>query len=183
MEEFLSAFGWWFVFVYAVIQTITIVIPPLGALFAQLAAISLLGPLLGVVLIYLVSTPAFCINFYLSRKYGRPLVLRIVGEGGMKKMDEVFLEAGVGTLVILKVLQGGYFDYVSYAAGLSKISWREFLIVNFFGGIPYSILSYLVFRYSNDLFKSVLILQGVTISLIAISIGINRAKLNKKKTP
>ncbi len=183
VQSWLESFGSWIILAYVLIQTITIVVPPLGALFAQLAVLSIFGPLKGVVLIYLVSTPAYCINFFLARRYGRPLVEKVIGKQGMAKMDNVFADAGVGTLVILKVLQGGYFDFVSYAAGLSKITWTEFLLVNIFGGIPYAILTYIVFLKSNNLIKSVIILQGLAIVLIAMSFLINHYKNKNKKSP
>lgn len=179
VQAWLADFGVWFVLVYVVAQTITIVVPPLGGLVFQLGAVAILGPFLGVVLIYIVSTPAFCINFFLARKYGRPLVERMIGKSGINKFDQLTSDAGVGTLVVLKVLQGGYFDYVSYAAGVSKVSTRDYLLINFIGGIPYSFLSYLIFSKSQNLFQSVILLQVLAGVLIAVSFAVNHFK-NKK---
>lgn len=179
VEAWLKSFGLWFIAVYIVAQTLSIVIPPIGGLVFQLAAISILGPLQGIVIGYLVTTPALCINFFLARRFGRPLVLRVLGKEGMKKLDDVFRDAGVGTLLILKVLQGGYFDYIAYAAGLSKISWKEFLLVNFLGGIPYSIIAYLIFLKAKSLIQSVIILQIFAALLIAIYVAYNHFKHTK----
>lgn len=179
VQAWLLDFGIWFVFVYIIAQTLTIIIPPLGGLVFQLGAVAILGPTLGVILIYLVSTPAFCINFFLARKYGRPLVERMIGKTGMAKFDQLTLEAGVGTLVVLKVLQGGYFDYVSYAAGISKISTRDYLLINFIGGIPYSIISFLIYSKTQNLVQSVIVLQVLAGVLIALSFAINHFR-NKK---
>lgn len=173
VQSWLADFGFWFVGVYIIAQTVTIIIPPLGGLVFQIGAVAILGPLLGVILIYLVSTPAFCVNFFLAKKYGRFLVERVISKGGLAKLDEIFADAGLGTLIVLKILQGGYFDYVSYAAGLAKISWREFLLVNFLGGIPYSVITYFIFSKSQNLVQSVVILQILAGSLIAISFAVN----------
>lgn len=182
VQAWLADFGVWFVLVYVIAQVITIIIPPLGGLVFQLGAVAILGPLLGVILIYIVSTPAFCINFLLARKYGRPLVQRMIGKNGVEKFDQVASDAGVGTLIVLKVLQGGYFDYVSYAAGISKISVTQYLLVNFLGGIPYSVLTYFIFSRTQNLVQSVIILQILAAMLIALSFGLNRYKLAKKDT-
>ena len=180
VTEWLKSFGPWFILVYVFTQILTIVIAPLGGLFAQIAIIAILKPFWGLVLVYLVSTPAFLINFYLSRKFGRPLVTKLIGTKAMSKIDHYAEDVDTVTLVLLKILQGGYFDYISYAVGLTNISFRIFALVNFLAGIPSIILSYFIFSTFDSLVWGVLTLWLTTGVLLAISIYVNH-RIRKHK--
>lgn len=175
----LSSFGPYVVLVYILIQAVTLVIPPLGAMFIWIGMIAILGPAKGLLLSYLVTTPVYCLNFLLSKRYGRPLVSKVIGKAGMGKVDHYAANAGIETLWILKIFENSYFDYISYAAGLTKISFRDFLIVNFLGGIPSSLITYFILIKSPNFLTSMILIQITAASLITISYFINRYR-NKK---
>ena len=59
--------------IYAVLQTIAIVFPPLGGMIFLLALIAVIGPI-AIFVSYFVTTPCYVLNFVLAKKYGRPLV-------------------------------------------------------------------------------------------------------------
>lgn len=168
--SWLSSFGPFLFIIYALIQIASIVIAPIGGTFIQYALIALIGPLKALSLIYLIATPTYVVNFFLARRYGRPLVKKVVGEKGLAKIDHYAKDAGVSMLIILKVLQGGYFDYISYAAGLTTISFHDFILINIFGGIPGTILAYVIFSKAPNFFSSVILLQIVAAILIALSL-------------
>ncbi|MBI3559161.1 TVP38/TMEM64 family protein [Candidatus Gottesmanbacteria bacterium] len=160
----LSSFGPFLIFVYILIQSAAIIIPPVPGAAFQIALIALFGPLKGLILIYLTVTPLYCINFLLAKKYGRPLVEKLSGQKTLAKVDHYTKEAGLGTLIILKLLQGSYFDFFSYGLGLTKIPFRQFFWVNLLGGIPADILDYFIFKNSPNFIISIIIIQ--------ISVGI-----------
>lgn len=135
-----------------------------------------MGPERGLVLSYLVTTPAYCLNFYLAKKFGRGIVQKFVGSKALGKIDHVAADAGVVALAIFRVLQGGYFDYVSYAAGLTKISWRDFLLVNFVGGIPGAVITYLVFSQFENFLAGVLAFYILTAVLVGLSLCLHHLR-------
>ena len=180
VRVWLESFGAWFYVVYIVVQTVSVIIAPIGGAFIWLPMMAILGPGKGLVLSYLVMTPAFCVNFYLAKKFGRNLVVKLVGRGSLLKIDHIAADAGVSTLAIFKVFQGGYFDYVSYAAGLTKISWKEFFLVNFLGGIPSALITYFVFSQFENFLAGVLVWYVITGLMVGIAVYIHH--LRRKQT-
>lgn len=179
VATWLSSFGIWFVLAYALIQAAAIIIAPIGGAFVWLPMLAIMGPGVGMLLTYFVSTPVYFINFFLAKKYGRSVVMRLVGKAGQEKIDQVAKEAGTFTFVILKVFQGGYFDYVSYAAGLTSMPLRTFTLINVLGGIPGTMITYFVLSRFDNFLTGVLAMYGVTGVLIGISIYLNRRLLKK----
>lgn len=158
VAKWLSSFGPFLFLIYAMVQASTIIIAPIGGLFMLIALIAVIGPLKAMILFYLVSTPSFIVNFYIGRKYGRPLVEKIIGKAAMKTVDHYASDAGVVTIIIFKVFQGGIFDYLSYAIGLTKIPARVFHLVNILGGIPATIVSYYILISFKNFTTSIIVL-------------------------
>lgn len=178
--NWLSSFGPFVILVYAIVQSVTLLIPPLGGTFILIGMLAILGPAKGLLLSYLVTTPIYCVNFLLSKKFGRPLVQKVAGKGGMAKIDQYTADAGVGTLWILKIFENGYFDFISYAVGLTNISFRNFIIVNFIGGIPSTLIYYFILTKSPNFLTSMILIQVMAGALIAVSIIIKHLKDKNK---
>lgn len=172
-EEFtrwLSSFGPFVILVYIILQAIAVIFAPIGGYFLIIAMIALFGPALAITLAYLVCTPSFMVNFYLSKKYGRPLAQKMVGKVTLGKMDEFIEDEGIGLLVILRTFQAGNFDFFSYALGLTKISYKIFVIVNILGGIPAALVLYLIYSKTESLTQGVII--GYMISAIFVGLSV-----------
>lgn len=172
VTRWLAGFGSFIFLAYTVLAVISIVFPPLGGFVLLVAMIALFGPGVALTLAYLVGTPTYLLNFYLARRYGRPLVEKVMGKEALKKIDHYVSDAGTPTLIILRMIQGGNFDYLSYGYGLTKVSFKTFAIVNFLAGIPGILLSYLIFTRFENLTVGVLVLYGVTAVLAGVAISI-----------
>lgn len=185
IASILASFGPYVVLAYVIFQAIAIIIAPIGGFPVLVAVIALFGPFIGLVLSYLVSTPTFLLNFYIARRYGRPIVEKIVGKAALKTMDHYAQDAGTFTLIILKVFQGGIFDYVSYAAGLTQIPFKSFFIINFLGGIPGAFVAYYILtKFSSNFTQSIIILLVVAYLFAGVAILINHlVKKHKKIRP
>ena len=177
--SWLSSFGPYVILVYIFVQSLTLIIPPLGGTFIWIGMLAILGPAKGLILSYLVTTPVYCLNFWLSKKFGQPLVQKVVGKGGMAKIDRYVADAGVGTLWILKIFENGYFDFISYAVGLTNISFKDFLIVNFVGGIPSTLMYYFILTKSPNFLTSMILIQAAAGALILASFFINYFRRKK----
>src|SRR3990167_6649514 len=62
-------------------------------------------------------------NFYIARHLGRGIVIKLVGEGNVKKADQFLQNNGLLMLFFLRVFQSGYFDYISYVVGLTSLKF------------------------------------------------------------
>lgn len=168
--NWLSGFGPYIIFVYIILQAITVVFAPLSGFFLLVAIIALFGPAVAITLAYLVTTPAYLVNFYLARKYGRPLAAKIVGQGALKKMDKFVENSGLGVLVVIRLFQSSNFDYFSYAFGLTTIPFKTFATINVLAGIPAALIAYAIYSLSGSLTEGVIATYAVGIVFAGLSI-------------
>ncbi|MBI2590838.1 MAG: TVP38/TMEM64 family protein [Candidatus Blackburnbacteria bacterium] len=178
--NWLSSFGPYIIIVYIILQAITVVFAPLSGLFLLVAMIALFGPAVAITLAYLVTTPAYLANFYLSKKYGRPLAEKIVGQGALKKMDKFVANSGLGVLVVIRLFQSSNFDYLSYAFGLTNIPFKTFAVVNVLAGIPAALISYIIYSLSDNLTEGVVITYVVGVLFAGFSILLSIYLNNRK---
>lgn len=127
---------------YVGLKAATYVIAPLsgtpiklagGALFGfwEGAAYALAGDMLGA-----------CINFWIARFLRLKGVVRLAGKGALKKIDETTEHVGGWrALLVARLFLPSLYDFISYAAGLSNIPFRQFFWVSLLAGIPSTLLA------------------------------------------
>jgi uncharacterized membrane protein YdjX (TVP38/TMEM64 family) len=105
----------------------SVVIPALpGTAYAILAG-GLLGFAPGVLIVCLADLLSCSLSFLLSRRFGRGLVQRLVGPAFMGRIDtfsQRHLERNF--FIMTGCLMTGFFDFVCYGLGLTKVSWLKF---------------------------------------------------------
>jgi uncharacterized membrane protein YdjX (TVP38/TMEM64 family) len=106
----------------------SVVIPALpGTAYAILAG-GLLGFGQGVAVICFADICSCSLSFWLSRRYGRNLVKRLVGDDFMYRIDNFsqrHLERNF--FLMTGCLMTGFFDFVCYGVGLTKAPWSRFV--------------------------------------------------------
>lgn len=179
--SWLASFGPYVIVVYIILQAIMTIIAPLGGFFLVVGMIALFGPGFALTLFYLVTTPCYLINFLIARNYGRPLIKKLLGEETLEKIDHFVQNEGLMALILTKLFQGGYFDYLSYAWGLTKIPFKTFAIANIIFGIPATAIIYFVFREFNSLTYGLIAFYVVTTVLTGVSIVLSRTLMPPKR--
>ena len=66
--------------------------------------------------------------FYIARILGRDAVEKLTSKRGLEQIDEFFQRHGRMSILIARLLPFISFDIVSYAAGLTSISFLEFIV-------------------------------------------------------
>ena len=98
------------------------------------------------------------------------------------QIDHIAKDLGTTTLIILKVFQGSYFDYISYAVGLTQIPFKTFVIVNFLGGVPSILISYFVLTRFENFTLGILAVLVVSYTMIGVSFILHHiVKKHKQK--
>jgi len=174
IANWLLGLGVWFLPIYIIAQAVTYVVPPIGGSFINLAMLTVYGPGLGLVINYFVSVPCYFLNYWLAKKFGRPLLFKLVHQKGVAKIDSYSRMAGPKILVLLKLFEGGFYDYVSYAAGLTNFNFRSFFWVTILGGIPWGVLNYFIFTSSNNFAMAVITIQIAAAAFLVISVYLKR---------
>ena len=120
-------------FVAMIVQALAIPIPSEFVLLCGGAAFGLIaGWLVGA----LGSVVAAFIGFYISRKGGRSVALRFVGERGIEFADNWFNRWGVWAVLLGRSAPFIPFDVISYSAGLTRMKLRSFMIPTVIGTLP-----------------------------------------------
>lgn len=121
-------FGIWAPIVVAALRFTSIVIPVLpNTAYSALAGI-LFGFQMGLITIWIADFIACSLSFHLSRQYGRDFVRRFIGDrfmGRVESLGQQHLERNF--FMTLAFLMTGFFDFVCYGLGLTKVPWRQFL--------------------------------------------------------
>ena len=89
-------------------------------------------------------------NFWIARKYGRELVIKLTGNEAMKKIDNLAENNGIKILIILRLFQGFISDFVSYAAGLTAIKFSTYYIISALATIPGILIAFLLVELAPE---------------------------------
>lgn len=179
IRAWLDGFGIYAIAAYVVMQMAAIIIAPIGGSAFALAALALFGPLRGTVLIYLVTTPAYIINFLIARVYGRRVVRRLTGKDGEDVIDRFMVAITTRKLIVMKLFLGGYFDYISYAVGLTHVSLGDFIFINILGGIPAALFTWSIMQFAPNFLSAVAIFYTVPAIFGVLYLSYSRMKRKK----
>ena len=86
------------------------------------------GFMQGLIVIFLADFVSCSISFLLARKLGRNYIGRLLGSKQMRRVESIsqdYLESNYFLMTAL--LMSGFFDFVCYAIGLTKITWKRFM--------------------------------------------------------
>ena len=110
------------------LRSISIVIPVLPGTIFSVAAGFQFGFTQGLFIIFCADFIACSISFLLARKLGRNYISRLLGLRQMRRVESIskdYLEKNYFLMTAL--LMSGFFDFVCYAIGLTKITWKRFM--------------------------------------------------------
>ena len=111
-----------------ILRSISIIIPILPGTYCSVIAGYLYGMKYGLALIFVADFLACSFSFLLSRSFGRDFVGRLLGGRQMQKVENIskrYLEDNF--FLMTGLLMTSWFDFVCYAVGLTKISWKKFM--------------------------------------------------------
>ena len=78
--------------------------------------------------------------FYIARILGRDVAEKLTSKSGLDQIDTFFERYGKNTILICRLLPFISFDIVSYAAGLTSMSFMSFFIATGIGQLPATIV-------------------------------------------
>ena len=121
-------FGLILIFLLFLLRSISIIIPVLpGTIFSVVAGFQF-GFSHGLVIIFFADFLSCSISFLLARKLGRNYIRNLLGSKQMRRIESIskdYLENNYFLMTAL--LMSGFFDFVCYAIGLTKITWKRFM--------------------------------------------------------
>ena len=127
LREQVDQLGIWAPLAIFLLRFTSVVIPALPGTAYSVLSGALLGLGQGLAVICIADLLSCSLSFFLSRRYGRSLVQRLVGAAFMNRIDTLsqrHLERNF--FLMTAFLMTGFFDFVCYGVGLTKASWLKF---------------------------------------------------------
>jgi uncharacterized membrane protein YdjX (TVP38/TMEM64 family) len=166
---------------------IAVVINPLPSAPIALAAGFAYGHTWGTVYVVIGSVTGAFIAFTIARLLGHDILYRWFGE--KLKVGLLGSQLGLmGMIVVFRLLPFISFDIVSYAAGLTEITWWRFLLATTVGIIP---ASFLLAHFGSEMGTgdpariglTVLLLGFMTVIPVVVKVVLDRRRRNVDNPP
>lgn len=140
LRNFVESYGPYAAFVSFWLMILQSIAAPLPAFLITFANANLFGWWQGAILSWVSSMVGAAICFLIARILGRDVVEKLTSKKGLKQIDEFFKKHGRMSILIARLLPFISFDIVSYAAGLTSMSFGGFLIATGIGQLPATII-------------------------------------------
>ena len=178
IRHYIEGFGSWAIVVYVVAYTINTMtmLPPIA--FLSLSAGALFGPIWGTVALALGSFCGTTATFIVARFFGGPLVDKFAS-GKAAEFNEKLSRRGFVVLLPMRLIGFPPYEFVNYASGLSKISYKDYISATMLGMSPAIIIQVLLADRLANFSWTDPILYVVVIMFIGM--GVITGKIIKKQ--
>lgn len=128
-KNWISKAGVWAPVVFIALCAISLVFAPLSGSSLFVAGGALFGKEAGFILSFIASIIGCSTNFWISKKFGRRVVYRLLGKDNLEELDRFIskLKSRRSILYMIFIMPLSQ-DIVSYAVGLTKVKYTHFLI-------------------------------------------------------
>lgn len=140
VREFVASYGVWAAAVSFLLMIFQSVAAPLPAFLLTLANANLFGWWQGAILSWTSAMAGAAVCFGIARILGRDVAEKLTSRAGLQQIDTFFERYGRNTILICRLLPFVSFDIVSYAAGLTSMSFASFFLATGIGQLPATIV-------------------------------------------
>ncbi|KKY02497.1 membrane protein [Paraclostridium benzoelyticum] len=179
LKQYILSFGIWAPIISFTLMILQSVAAPLPAFLITFANAALFGWVKGAILSWISAMAGAALCFYIARFLGRDTVEKFTSKFAIDSVDEFFNKYGKHTILIARLLPFMSFDLVSYAAGLTSMSFVSFFIATGIGQLPATI----IYSYVGDMLTggAKLMMMGIlTLSAISVLIYVLKKIYNDK---
>lgn len=138
--EFVESYGVYAAAVSFLLMILQSVAAPLPAFLITFANANLFGWWQGAILSWSSAMAGAALCFWIARILGRDVVERLTSKSGLRQIDDFFEKHGKMSILIARLLPFISFDIVSYAAGLTSMSFWSFFVATGIGQLPATIV-------------------------------------------
>ena len=172
IKEYLLSFGVLAPLISFLLMVFQAILAPLPAFLITFANAALFGWVYGAALSWASAMVGALLCFYIAQFLGRDVVEKLTSKMALESVDAFFERHGAYAILIARLLPFISFDVVSYAAGLTSMKLRSFLVATGIGQLPATLVySYVGGMLTGDAKTAVyglLILFSVSILIYLI---------------
>jgi uncharacterized membrane protein YdjX (TVP38/TMEM64 family) len=183
---YIRSYGVYAVIVSFLLMMFQSIAAPLPAFLITFANATIFGWWQGAILSWTSSMAGAALCFYIAKILGRDAVEKLTSKFAMDSVDGFFEKYGKHTIIICRLLPFVSFDFISYAAGLTAMSFIPFFIATGVGQLPativYSYVGGMLTGGAQMLVTGLLILFAISIFIMLFKQVYNeKQNKNKKK--
>ena len=124
------------VVVFILVMAASVLFAPIPNAPIFIAAGLAWGPILGTVYCMTGLTIGSAIAFWVSRRFGRQHLPKLIGRKAAARLDGMVEHFGAKLVFWTRIMPGVNFDWISFVAGMTSVPFRTFIIYSFLGMIP-----------------------------------------------
>lgn len=140
VKTYILSFGIWAPVASFLLMVFQSVAAPLPAFLITFANAGLFGWVKGAILSWSSAMAGAVLCFFIAKWYGRTTVEKLTSRQALEQVDEFFDRYGKYAVLIARLLPFVSFDIVSYAAGLTSMSFWSFFWATGLGQLPATIV-------------------------------------------
>ena len=182
LKIFILSFGLWAPLISAFLMVAQSVVLFLPAFPIFVVNALVFGPVWGFLLSWGSAVTGSIVCFSIARNLGRPVVKRLVNPVHLETADRILKKYEKYVILLFGFVPVISFDVISYAAGLTLLTYGEFILLLLVAQIPsalfYTLLVYRIDRGTLDVYW---IVAAVIFFLVGIGSLIGRAYLNRRR--
>lgn len=140
VKEFVASYGGYAAVISFLLMIFQSLAAPLPAFLITFANANLFGWWQGAILSWSSAMAGAAVCFFVARILGRDVAEKLTSKAGLAQIDTFFEKYGKNTILICRLLPFVSFDIVSYAAGLTSMSFGSFFLATGLGQLPATIV-------------------------------------------
>lgn len=140
VRQFVASYGAYAVVVSFFLMIFQSVAAPLPAFLITFANANLFGWWQGAILSWVSAMAGAAVCYGIAHILGRDAVEKLTSKTGLRQIDAFFEKYGRLSILIARLLPFISFDIVSYAAGLTSMSFGSFILATGLGQLPATII-------------------------------------------
>jgi uncharacterized membrane protein YdjX (TVP38/TMEM64 family) len=185
ISSFVESYGVYAAIVSFMLMILQSIAAPLPAFLITFANANLFGWWQGAILSWISAMVGAAVCFFIARILGRDIIIKLTSKSGLEEIDKFFQKHGKMSILIARLLPFISFDIVSYAAGLTSMSFSSFFIATGIGQLPATLIySYVggMLTGGAKLFVTALLIIFALSALIILIGQVYKEKQKRNKT-
>jgi uncharacterized membrane protein YdjX (TVP38/TMEM64 family) len=182
LRDYILSFGLWAPVASCFLMVLQALVAPVPSFLITFANGLAFGVFWGWMLSLFGHVLAAAVCFGISRSLGRVPVEVLVGKTGLQSADHWFAKWGIYAVFVGRLIPGVAFDVISYAAGLTRMRFRNFLFATALGIFPQTFLYSYLGRQAPQYVGLFLVTSGlVVVGVAAVAVVRYRRERRRPK--
>ena len=80
------------------------------------------------------------IAFYIARMGGKPIIVKLIGEKWINRVDKWVEKNGVKAIIFTRLIPIIPFDLISYMSGITSLDFKYYLLATIIGSFPRTLI-------------------------------------------